>query len=830
MGLSRCRCVAAAIAWGAFGAAIAGVATLDATPPDSRDPLEALPTLAEPSSLTAAASGAAPAVRPRASEIDPINADRMLPLEVTVNGAKAGLWVFAQRAGELYATQEAFDEWRVNRPPGLAAFEVRGSPYFAISAVAGFRAQLDAESQSLALFFAPEAFAATRLLQARLPKLVLDPTLPSAFLNYDLNYNRSFLRAAPSLQNLGALGELGLSSGHGVATTSFVGRNLAGEQALGGRADWVRLESSFVRHLPESNQTLRLGDSITRGGMLGRQAYFGGIQFGSNYSLSPGFVTQPQPALGGLSSAPSTVELYVNDVLRQVSGVPTGPFALENLPVLTGQGEARLVVRDLLGRETVIVQSFFANPQLLAQGLSDWSVASGRLRRNLGNPDSSYGAAFGTGLWRYGVNNSLTLEGRAEATRRLRNASLGLVASLPWQTLGRAAFGASHADSEGSGRQWLLGFEKQDRHAGGSLQAQGASAHFSQLGQEVAAPRLQVAGNVSYFTESRGALGAGFASISSYATPLRGAQRVSTASLNYAVKVADRASLNFTLSKVFSEARGTAIGVTLVMPLSGKVISTASLQRRGSEQDFLATASMTPDLDQPLAWRLLAGRQREVNRAEGGLYYTGRYGQLSGDLSSSSNQTAVRLGAMGALVLADSHVFATSRIDDSFAVVELAGYPDVGVGLGSAMQTRTNSQGLALLSRLVPYQENAIRLDPSEVPLGAELESLEKIGVPRQRSAVKIVFPVRTGRAALLRIVMDDAEPAPAGATVSLAGQSEVFYVARRGEVFVTGLQASNRLVLTWQGRRCLIEASLPAPSAEEVVRIGPLNCKAGGA
>ena len=56
----------------------------------------------------------------------------------------------------------------------------------------------------------------------------------------------------------------------------------------------------------------------------------------------------------------------MNDVLRQVSNVPTGPFAIDNLPVLTGNGEARLVVRDLGSRNGTWV--FLEEPYRLADG------------------------------------------------------------------------------------------------------------------------------------------------------------------------------------------------------------------------------------------------------------------------------------------------------------------------------------------------------------------------------------------------------------------------------------------------------------------------------
>jgi outer membrane usher protein len=64
---------------------------------------------------------------------------------------------------------------------------------------------------------------------------------------------------------------------------------------------------------------------------------------------------------------------------------------------------------------------------------------------------------------------------------------------------------------------------------------------------------------------------------------------------------------------------------------------------------------------------------------------------------------------------------------------------------------------------------------------------------------------------------------------VQIVGDKEEFYVARRGEAFVTGLQATNRLVLKWKNQQCAFELALPPPAADEVPRVGPLLCKGVG-
>ena len=208
------------------------------------------------------------------------------------------------------------------------------------------------------------------------------------------------------------------------------------------------------------------------------------------------------------------------------------------------------------------------------------------------------------------------------------------------------------------------------------------------------------------------------------------------------------------------------------------------------------------------------------------MLYAGRYGRLNGDVSASRDQTALRFGASGGMVVADGHFFATRRVDGSFGVAEVAGYPDVGIGLGGNVLTKTNAQGVALIPRMMPYHNNPVRIDPSELPINAEVGSIEMMAVPAYRSAVKVAFPVRSGRGALIKINLADGEPAPAGATVFLDGDPQEFYVARRGEAYVTGMQTDNKLLLKWKNQSCPLSVTLPAPAADDIARVGPVICQ----
>lgn len=749
---------------------------------------------------------------------------RMMPLAITVNGAASGSWVLMERGGMLYAPADAFEEWRVNRRANAEPVMHLGQTWYALTAVPGFSAQLNTANQSLELKFSPQAFAATRLTKLAAERPKVTPSVLSGFFNYDLSYTLANTRGIAAAQDLGALLEVGVSNNWGVLTSTYSARNLVGNDPLLTR-NVRRLETTFTRDLLADNLTMRVGDSSTRSGAWGRSVYFGGFQISRNFGLSPGFISQPFPVVRGLSSAPSTVELYINDALRQTSQVPTGPFAIDNFPLLTGNGQARVVVRDVLGRETVLVQDFFSHASLLEEDLSDWSFEAGAVRRNLGTRNADYGQRFVSGIWRYGINKSLTVETRGEYGQTTQGGGIGLVYALPFGLLGQGAVAASQDATSGRGQQWLLGVEHSSLRHGFSLRSEGASRGYRQIGQDttVLPYRMQLSGNYTYTSERIGAVGVGYARITSYD------QRPLTSySANYAIRVGERSSLSFNAVRVTGrdgQANSTSVGVSLLIPLENQISLSSSVSRRSGQTDGYVSASKNVSGDTGLGWRTLAGQRSTQNYAEGGLYYLGTKGLLTADVNASAAQQTVRLGAQGGLVGMDGQAFATRRVQESFALVEVPGYADVGVGFQGNILARTDKDGKALLPRLLPYQPNSIRLDPSELPISAELDSIEQVVVPGNRSGLIVKFPVRSGRAALINIVFDDGEPAPAGAEIELLGDTQAFFVARRGEAFVTGLQTNNVIRLKWNGKTCQLEVNIPTGEPDNIARVGPLEC-----
>lgn len=746
---------------------------------------------------------------------------RVYPLEVLLNGAPVGIWPIVERNGQSFAPPEAFDSWRVQRSVRGEPLEYKGQTYFSISSLPGANVHVDVVQGTLRLDVAAEAFAGIRAQRQEAASLRRDAVVPSVFLNYDINYNHSQFRDADGNRSLGMLGELGYSNALGLFTSSFAVRDLVSSLPET-RAKLLRLETSFRRDIPEQGLTFNAGDATTRSGYLGRPTLFGGFQVGSNFGLAPQVNRQPLPVIMGQTLAPSTVQLYVNDVLRQTARIPAGPFTIDSLPAIVGNGDVSVVVRDILGRETVITQPFFISADLLAPGLNDWSVEAGRLREDLGSSSSRYGPAFASGMWRRGLTPTITAEGRAEVSRTRSTLGLAGVTALGGSYLARGGLAASRDERLGQGVRWSLGLDWRGKANSVLVNAAGSSRVFRYLAEpESAAPsRLELAAQAGFFLGPYGRLGAGLAMQFPYGLP-----RISTASLTYTTVLRDNWQLNIGLSRAMGPAPATSFGVSVNIPLSRRSAAVVSAQSRGGRLDTYSSFSRSPEGAYGTAWRVLGGYQDEP-RAEGSLYHFGAGGIASADVSATRDETHLRLGSVGGLLYTGGKAYALPRHDSSAALVRVPGYRGVGVGLGQQVSTRTDTDGYALVARLNAYQSNPIRLDPNDLPITAEIDSIELPAVPAWRSVALVVFPVRGGRAAVIRVMLEDGQPAPTGASVRIVEEAREFYVGRRGEAYITGLRARNRLRLSWKGASCALDVDLPEGSVDEVARVGPVTCQ----
>src|ERR1041385_7977136 len=153
------------------------------------------------------------------------------------------------------------------------------------------------------------------------------------------------------------------------------------------------------------------------------------------------------------------VDVYVNNIKTFSQDIGAGPFSLNNVPLVSGSGNAQLVIRDSSGHETKTVLPFYASPNLLAPGLSSWSVEGGLPRLSYGSGSDAYvQSPVGSVTLRRGIFDWLTVESHAEGGAGIGNGGLG--AAFKTGTFGAAAIAASASFGSGdTGFQTYASYE-----------------------------------------------------------------------------------------------------------------------------------------------------------------------------------------------------------------------------------------------------------------------------------------------------------------------------------------------------------------------------------
>lgn len=354
-----------------------------------------------------------------------------------------------------------------------------GSSGYALESVENLTYTLDPAHLSLAITAAPGAFEESRLAAQSQELARPTQSAAGAYLNYDMTLTG--LDTGKVVLG-GALRAVGFKGGNSLVMEAAI------TTTPEGRTKVVRTQTAWQRDLPESRTTIVAGDTISSNGGWSRPVRFGGLRIASDFSLDPLFITYPMFAISGSAALPSTVDVLVNNSIRQRQlPLKPGPFSITNLPSVTGAGQVNLIVRDLRGVETVLSRDYYFAPRLLAPGLNAFSFEAGAMRRNFGIKDNDYGPLFAAASWRRGFTPTLTAEGRLELqkTRQAAGVELdGTIAAL-LSYRASASFARSTADSPGgarSGGHYLIGAEHQEHGFGLTAQWEHFDRGFEQFG------------------------------------------------------------------------------------------------------------------------------------------------------------------------------------------------------------------------------------------------------------------------------------------------------------------------------------------------------------
>lgn len=691
--------------------------------------------------------------------------------------------------GDILLSERDLTAWQLLLPES-GTLDYQGEQFYYLKDL-GIQAEIDLRRLTMDILAPTKLFKATTLEGGQQKRTALSPSSRGVFFNYDLSATQN--SSDREIRSSG-LFEVVAFNEWGSGSTNF----LAQYNQVAESPEWIRLDSYWRKDDPNKMRTLILGDTYSRGTGWSGGVRFGGLQWGSNYSTQPEFVTLPLMSMAGEAALPSTVDLYINNALRLKREIPPGPFSIDDIPTVTGDGQAKLVVRDILGREKIITQDFYSSQQLLRMGLNEYSLEFGAIRENYGRSSNDYGRMMAAATWRRGLSNRFTLQTHAQALSDQGLLGLGTYSVLPWGGMLSLAAAASYRDDR-RGEFFSLELQRQGNIFSFGLDKKIASTDFVRLGmidgQSLPADQSRVYASIK-------GLGSGSLNVNYTSQQYSDENKIDFFTVAYNFRVLDIGFMQ--LSAIhFLDKSDTTLRAAITLPLSTRMRTNLNLgatHMRDRNESFIQVQRSLP-VGTGYGYNLRVG-MGESKQQQGSLSYQNNYTTYQLEASHLNEQTGVRANVRGGAALIGGTLLPSRYIDNSFAIIKIPDFANVRIYAENQEVARTNSKGEALIPRLRPYERNQIRVEQSDLPLDAKIKSLAMDVYPYYRSGVMLNFPVTSTREAFFSLVWEDGSPLPIGAIVTNE-KNEHFPVGMRGEVFLTDLEKVNQLKATWKDQSC---------------------------
>lgn len=685
-----------------------------------------------------------------------------------------------------------------------------GKEFISLKAMAPFLTfKFDEANLSLSVTAEPRLLPSTQVnVQLTPPSDIVYSHDTSTFLNYSVTDT--------SAHHPTFFGETGTSIGGNLLLNSF---------SRTADRDFVRLLSSYEIDQRARLQRWTFGDASVTTDVLGGSALVGGVTLARNFNLDPYFVRYPPLDLRGTALTPSRVEVYVNGALVSQQEVPPGPFELNNIPVASGAGNARIVVRDAFGREQVLSQPFYYSTGVLEPGLSEFTYSVGAVRQNFGTKSFDYTSPALLAVHRYGFSDTLTAGGRLEATRDLISGG----PSANWRTrAGEFDAGVAVSRDHGSsGTAEGLGYSYLARYFSIGGLARLMSRDYANLSLRREADRPLLDSNVFATL----LLAHANLSLMWSESHLRDSPDISRVTLLSNVPITRRSSVFVSVGSANDgSGRRAEFFAGLSIFLGGSTAASITVDHRDGQTQTVTEIDKTLPVGTGFGYRLTgAAADGGSHVGSGLLQYQTDFGRYEMQFDPFQANVRPTVTAAGGLVYQGGALLATRPVQDSFALVQVPGVKNVRVYASNNEVGKTDANGDLLVPNLLPYYGNRLSIQDSDVPLNYEVQDVEKTIAPPHRGGALVVFPVHQIRTVTGTLSVRGAKrefvPAFGELTLTARGTSVQSPLGRGGEFYFENIAAGtwDALIETHEGS-CRFRLKVPA-GTDPVVKLGHMTC-----
>lgn len=685
------------------------------------------------------------------------------------------------------------------------------------------------------------------------PSNAADGPTEFAGTGFVLNYDAYLQHHDASARNttLNAWSEWRYFRPEGVFSSTMLSRwstQSSGASGAGGPAH-LRLDSTWRREFVGKTTTLTLGDTVTSAPTWSRPVRMGGIRIGTDFGLQPYQTTGPVARFEGQAALPSFVDLYVDGMLQDQLRVLPGTFTIESALPVSGAGIANLVITDSTGQQRTIDVPIYGTAALLRKGLRDWSLEMGALRRAYGRESFSYASGMvGSGTWRQGMTDALTLEAHTQWGGGIRLFGAGAVQKLGTNAgIANASLSTSHSP-EGVGRMATLGYQRIARPWNFSAQSSRATHVYRDLSALSGTSQMRASDRI-FMGYSKGSWDMGAMLMRQQD---REGREVNLSSISLGRQFGNRSRWTLGFMRSRSSSTQNHVSLTFSIPIDRSITFNAQAQRGSDGLTAGWQASKSAAQEESWSWRVaqsgLGGAGSQGVRRGGRSSHFGAtrvspIGQLSANVDHVAgvaglpSSTALGASFSGSAVLMDGRVFASRFIDDAFALVSSAGLPGIPVRLENRPVGQTDEQGHLLVSRLNANQRNQLSIDILDLPYDVSASSTSRVAVPQRMGGANVVFSLQKVISARASIKDARGVPLAIGAAISVepdaaapSSSRDLMNVYPRighdGAVFIENPVPGATLKVHLADRStCRVQIPVLPASTQGPVHLGTLVC-----
>lgn len=529
----------------------------------------------------------------------------------------------------------------------------------------------------------------------------------------------------------------------------------------------------------------------------------------------------------GIAQSQARVEVRQSGALIYSTVVPGGPFALTDLPLLSGVSDLEVTVIEANGaqRRFTVPAASLHNGLLGSQ--RGYSLAVGKMR-SLGNSNARQPwIVTGSGGWRLGKDSNLSAGVMSAAsyqavswgmdTRVLSNTSI----SVQQRLTNAMREGARGTQLSLSGSSIL----STSLFAGASVTMQ--TLGYRDLGDTTLdIPNLAEWSNARYRAQYTASLGWSNAMFGGLNVSWSRSTQFSGASTQRMISSWGNTFAFGTLSLNVEHAMGGGNGstgantfyLTLSIPLGKRSVRSYVNNSSGSAR---FGASLNEQVNEYVAYSVAADRSTQTKETDfsGQLSMLPRYAQTNlGYARSGNGSTSYSGGVRGGIVLHQQGLtLSPYPVQDTFGVLAVGDVPGVKVSTPYG-PVWTDPWGQAVISQLPPYTSSRVEIATKSLPRNVDIKNGFKI-IDAGRGSVNFInFDVVTVRRILLNAKLADGREVPKGAFVLDANKQFITTVVDDGQIFlINGLPNSELHVSLEEGKSCTLYFEVPAKANPDI-------------